>query len=852
MPLRFLRGQYGRKAFTVLALALGVALVFAVDVGTRSMQVAFDEVIDTMAGRTALEVRAGASGLVPEEVVDVVRRIPGVELAVPVVSGTAFPTDGSGESVAVHGVDLLNEAHLRIYRAEGAEGENEKAVDDPVRFLADPRSVVLTKTFAARHGLDVGDTVELATPSGRRRLSVLSLLEPQGVARIYGGNLVVLDIAAAQEMFASPGLVTRIDVVVDRRAQIDEVRQRITAELPPGLEVGTPMQRKLDLQAVMQSFRTLLRVLGVVGLIIAFLIAFNGMSWEFERRAWQLGILSAIGVRPRRIWRMQMAEALLLGLAGCALGSALGMLLARLLLPVMTGATALNFNVIAPDAVLRPDAASASLAIALGVGVALLAAWLPAARAVRIGSAAVIRGRDVELEPPATRTRLAIVAVLGVGASTAALLQSTFALLPAGMLATALVVAMLAAAATPAVGLVSAVLVPVLARLAGASGRLAGAALRDHPRRVGMSVATIAVGVAVVMWLWILARSFEASVVDALGRAIRADVVVTSANVAGGFLEAPMASEVLDEVTRIDGVDAAAGWRALEWPFAGGPVGLSAYDGRYFLDRRFGEWPLKAGEPTAWAAVARGEAVVVSTSFVATTGKGVGDRIVLQSPSGPLELPIAGVTVDFVSPRGTIEMSRALFVEHWRDRTLTRIFAVKERSVGGAELRRRIASAIGERFALRILSASDLLEYFTAQVRRAFAMIPILAALVFLVILVGLGQSLAASVLDRRRELATARAIGLRAGRIRRSVTLEGALVGCIGLVLAGAGGFALAWLWVRSTFQLLLGWALDVHVPGLALSSIGALTVAVAALSAWLPARAAERMSMSTVLRSE
>lgn len=849
VPLRFLRGQYGRRALTVLALALGVALVFAIDLVTRSMGSAFDQVIDTMAGRTALEVRAGATGLVPDDVVDLVRRVPGVELAVPVVSGTAFLGDGSGESLAVHGVDLLNEAHLAVYRAEG---DDQHAVDDPVRFFADPRAVVLTRTFAARHGLEAGDAIELATPRGRRRLSILSLLDPQGVARVHGGNLVVMDIAAAQELFAAPGLLSRIDLVLAREARLDEVRARIAAVLPSGLDVGTPSQRKLDLQAVMRSFRTLLRVLGVVGLLVAFLIAFNGLSWEFERRAWQLGILSAIGVRSRRIWWIQMQEALLLGVAGCAAGAGLGLLLARLLLPVVTIATALNFNVVAPDAALQPGAASIVLAIALGLGVAALAAWLPAARAVRIGSARTIRGRDLEPEPPATGTRVGIVLLLGGAALGAAYVQSRFALLPAGMLATALVVVLLALVATPMVGMLSALLVPLLARCGGASGRLAGAALRDHPRRVGMSVATIAVGVAVVIWLWILARSFEVSVVDALGRAIRADVVVTSANVAGGFLEAPMAPEVLDEVMQVDGVAAAAGWRALEWPFEGGPIGLSAYDGRYFVDHRFGAWPLKAGDAAAWDAVARGEAVVVSTSFVATTGKSVGDRIILQSPSGPIDLPIVGVTVDFVSPRGTIEMSRVLLAERWRDQTLTRIFALKERSVGGADLRRRIASKIGERFALRILSSADLLEYFTAQVRRAFALIPILAALVFLVILAGLGQSLAASVLERRRELATAHAIGLRATRIRRSVTIEGALVGCMGLALAAVGGLVLAWLWVRSTFQLLLGWALDVHVPGVELLAIGVVTLAVAMLSSWLPARTAERMSTIAVLRSE
>src|SRR6516225_5746459 len=108
VPLRFLRGQYGRTALTVMAVALGVALVCALDVVSRSMQVAFEEIIDTMAGRAALEVTAGQDGLVQEDVAEKVGRVPGVELAVPVVNTTAFLTDGSGEALTVFGVDFLN------------------------------------------------------------------------------------------------------------------------------------------------------------------------------------------------------------------------------------------------------------------------------------------------------------------------------------------------------------------------------------------------------------------------------------------------------------------------------------------------------------------------------------------------------------------------------------------------------------------------------------------------------------------------------------------------------------------------------------------------------------------------
>src|SRR5262249_15023910 len=141
---------------------------------------------------------------------------------------------------------------------------------------------------------------------------------------------------------------------------------------------------------------------------------------------------------------------------------------------------------------------------------------------------------------------------------------------------------------------------------------------------------------------------------------------------------------------------------------------------------------------------------------------------------------------------------------------------------------------------LRVLSSGELMEYFVAQVRRAFSVLPIFAGMVFLVILVGLASSLATAVLDRRRELAIVRAIGLRPQLARRVVILESMLVGCMGLALAGIAGFLLAALWIRRTFQLLLGWSLSIQIPLLELALLGIATFLVCYVASLLPARRA------------
>ena len=165
-------------------------------------------------------------------------------------------------------------------------------------------------------------------------------------------------------------------------------------------------------------------------------------------------------------------------------------------------------------------------------------------------------------------------------------------------------------------------------------------------------------------------------------------------------------------------------------------------------------------------------------------------------------------------------------------------------------LRARIASTLSPQFRTRVLSARELLDYFVTQVRRAFSVIPIVAVTVFLVILVGLSSSLATSVLERQRELAVVRAIGLRGGLVRRVVVLESLIIGIVGLALAATGGLLLATMWIDHTFQLLLGWSLVMQIPARELGLLGAGTLVVCYAASRLPARRAEALEIAEALR--
>jgi putative ABC transport system permease protein len=848
MPRRFLRGGHGRLALAVIALTCGVALVCAMALVSRAVLAAFVEVVDTAAGRASLTITAGGAPF-PKAAAARVAEVPGVELAVPVVSATAFTVDGSGEVLTVHGVDITDEAAVRVYEVRDAGGLE---LEDPLVFLNQPDSIVITRTWADRHGLRVDDQLELLTPTGRRRFTVRGLLEPQGIGRAYGGNLVVMDLLAAEETFTRRDFVNRVDVVVARDARVSDAAAAIAQRLPEGVHVELPSQRKADLQRVMASMAVALNAISLIGLAAAFLIILNRLTTVFETRAWQLGILRGVGMRMRAVWFELLKESVLLGTVGVVLGVPLGIAAGRLLLPVVATTAALNFKLIATEANLTIGIMPILTAAVLGVGTAVLAAALPAWHVAARSPVETIRGRGIAVTPRYSgglRLRAAAGAAIVVAVAAQYVTHA-----PAwGLVATGLIIVGTALAARPLVTIVSPPLLGALRAIAGPSANFARGSFSRNSGRAVLTVGMIGVGIGAIIWMRMLAFSFETSLVHALSGALQGDWVVTSSHFMHGYVEAPVDERLATDIAGIEGVQAAVGERLVDWHYADGPIAIDAFDAEYFRTTAFGRWPLVGtAAPDLWAAVSEGRTALVSSSFAVNLGVGVGDLLKLDTPRGPLIVPVGGITVNFSSPRGTVLMARELYRTYWNDAQVNRVFV---RAATGADvtgLRGEILRQLGPTYGLRTVAAPELIDYFATQVRRAFAPLDVLAGLLLFVLLLGLADTLAASVLERQRDLAILRTLGARRAFLQSAVAVEAMGLALPGLLLAVMAGFGLGTMWVLQTFPSLLGWALETHVPYTQVAIVCAATLAVCWLAGLLPARRAAALDPAAVLRSE
>jgi putative ABC transport system permease protein len=249
-------------------------------------------------------------------------------------------------------------------------------------------------------------------------------------------------------------------------------------------------------------------------------------------------------------------------------------------------------------------------------------------------------------------------------------------------------------------------------------------------------------------------------------------------------------------------------------------------------------------------AVVAADGAIVSRSFAHRFGVRAGDTVDVESPHGPQRLRIANVTD--MEPTAALILDRERVRKDWNDAFISWIRVALASGADPTAVSAAIARGLGQRYRLHILRGPELVEFYAGQVRQAFRGVYPMEAIIFLLVIVGLGDALAAGVLERTREFGMLRAVGISRAAIAGIVVLEGVAIGLLGLCLAAAAGIGLGLFWVKVQFPALLGWQLDLHFPSAFALSAAALTLAICVLAALAPALRAARLSVPTALRSE
>ncbi|MFO8154478.1 MAG: FtsX-like permease family protein [Pseudomonadota bacterium] len=833
--LRYHRRQPWQAVLAVLGVALGVAVVVAVELANNSAERAFTRSAEALTGAATHRVVAGSTGV--DEAIYAELRRNGFRASAPVVKGHVVHDE---RPLQVLGIDPWAEGRVRgtVTGATRAPG--------PGAWLTHPGLVVLLAGEAERMGLAVGDALPVTTGGRAHDLTIAALAEPPDALTAEGlRDTLLVDIATAQGLFHAVGRLSHIDLVAPEGTERADWLAAVADHLPPEARIVPAESGAAAMAEMTRAFRLNLTAFSLLSLLVGALLIYNAVSFSVVQRRPLLGRLRAIGVDRFRLFRGVIAEGALIGAIGTLIGLPLGWLLADGLLVLVTRTIADLYFVISVRDV-APSMLALLWAVLLGVGVASLAAAAPAWEAAAVAPRTALSQAPFEQR---ARTRAGPAALVGllVIAAGGGLLSLDGGLITGFIGITALLVG--TALGVPwAVRLLARAVVRPAGALFGTPARMAARGVATGLSRSAVAAIALVIAITAVIGVGVMIDSFRTSLATWLDSTLAADVYVGTPTVTGGE-PTPLPPGLAERFTAVDGVESviASRYRRVGWD--GGEARLRAVDTH--ADSRDG-FRVKAAEPEAWARLSTGDAVWITEPFAAHHDLAPGDTLTLRTPSGQRSLPVAAVTYDYRTSQGAIYVARSFDSAQWGEHSIHSLAIHADGREPDHLLADLRAAAGTDAEVLRFRTDATIRELSLTIFDQTFTITHVLRLLAAIVAAAGVFGALLALSLERGREVAVLRALGMTPGQVWTLELTRTGLLGLLAGMLAWAPGLALAAALTRVINARAFGWSLPLHVDPLVLVQALGLAMGAALLAGIYPAWRAARVVPGEALRDD
>lgn len=863
--LRALGRQKLRTLITALGVALGVAVAVAIRLANASALESFRTATESVAGQASIQI-TGPAGRFDEMLLTDLGWLREYGDISPVISGYAMTDPQArtaaryGEFLEVLGVDVLRERPFREYRLiRTSASQSPPTARDLLLLLADPSSIIVTETFATRHRLNIGDRLALTMGDARHEFVVRGLLASEGPARALQGNFALMDIAAAQWAFNRLGLLDRVDVKLKRDIPRARAEAEIGSRLPASLVVRRPEASASEVEKMIAAFHFNLNALGSIAVIVGLFLIYNTISISVITRRDEVGTLRALGTTRRMTLLLFLGEAVLLALAGTVVGLVLGRLMATA--AVKATATTVEIFFIATAATREAASRALSLseiaiAFAVALPLALVAAAVPALEAARVRPIEAMRGAE-RLEKtfkPSYKFFLASVTLLLVGYLLT--LPGPVGGIPVFADTAALVLMFGGAAFAPnALWLACQFAGRFLARwlrLVRVEAKLAAANLRNAIPRLSISVAALAVALAMMTAIAIMVGSFRETVAYWVGQTLIADIyarpLAQSATNFAGEIDPQAIALVKSDLA----VEAAYASASQQVSYQGESIVVSGGDFTSLANH----WRLlfkspADGRAAALAAIGA-DRMIVNESFSLRYHKRVGDVVELPTTAGPRTFEIVAIYFDYANSRGVCIMDATTYARHFPYARPNTLAVYLKPQADADEVTARLSEMVGGRYQLLFTTSRVIRREVMRIFDSTFAITYALEAIAILVAALGVISTLITLILERRGEISVLGFLGATRRQIRGMVVIESLLIGGVSQAIGVFIGLMLSLVLIYVINVQSFGWTIQFHLPVGFLAQATLLMLLVTAVAGLYPAARAARVEAVRFAREE
>lgn len=831
----------------VLGVALGVAVVVAIDLANNSASRAFALSSESISGRANAQILGGTSGL-PTEVYRALRLDLGLDAVAPIVEEYVRVAELGDRPMRLLGVDPFAEPPFRDYLTTVQVADaTQTAYQSLNEFIAQPNTALISTATAVRYGVEVGDTISLQTGGEPASLRVVGTLQTNDTLSAQAlDGLILADIATAQEIIGQPGTISRIDLILPTDYDLNQLQ----VLLPPGAALTTPQQSNGALAQMTDAFELNLQALSLLALVVGAFLIYNTVTFNVVQRRTILGVLRALGATKGQIFALILGEAVLLGAIGTVLGLGVGIIFGRAAVGLIAQTISdLYFTVSVQSVTLDPFTLFKGIAIGLAASIA--AALVPSLDATRTPPAGSLRRSLLE------ESTLRLLPLITGVAALSCVVGIILLLLPVNSLFVsfgglfAIVVG--GALFTPAflVALMRLV-TPFTERIFGVLGKMAPRAVSRSLSRTGIAVAALTVAVSVIVGVSVMIESFRGTVGDWLNTTLGADIYVSSPSVMATRPVGDIDATILNTLTALEGIERVESARnvtvlAPEYPDLP-PVNMTVATGDVTAGARQFVWQTA---DDYFAALDAG-GVMVSEPFAARRGITQDNAsITLLTDQGERLFPVIAVYYDYTSDQGTVFMSDPVYRRYFTDPYISSLAIFVQPGVDAAEALVRVQDALAGTD-LTAQSNRTLREGAFTVFERTFSITGAIRLLAVVVAFIGILSALMALQIEGTRQYGVMRAVGMTARQLWQFTMLQTGLMGATAGLLALPIGLALAIVLIYAINVRSFGWTMQLNpAPGEFAFAFGAAVVA-ALLAAIYPAQRLMRLVTARALRTE
>lgn len=756
---RELRHHPGRVVATLIAIAISVGFMVAVSVFLETEKVGLARQLNRQYAAADVLVNRMTSTTPDADVIATIEAAPGTDQVEAALSG--FSPVESGDTVIY--LQLFGTPSEDFRWASLTEGSWPGAADQ----------IALPGPLAEKLGVQVGGEVTM----GEQHLRVSGLTDDPP-SRLINIGYVSHDAAGLLNPSPEPGQdplsQTFLVKATDGTSPDDLVTQLASLTGSDQFTVETAdsvmAQQVLDLSQGVDTLKYALMVFAAIALLVGMIIIANTFTILIAQRRRQIGLLRAVGASTGQVRRKFVAEALMLGLVGSLLGVGLGYGIAAI---GSTITQSLHWGLALPWRELLIE-------VAVGIVITVLAALAPIWRTARIAPLEALRPvLSADSQKRVSRVRAIICTVLlALGVVLAVL---SFALDKNTILLALGAAFLITFAVLGAAPLYVALLIRAWGRLVGASGPTARLAIMNaarNPQRAAATAVALMLAVGLIITLQVGAASVRETALAQIEENNPIDLVV------GTFQTGPDERAVLpaDVVAEVESLGNVRSRALLQGGFT--------RDGQQVV----------ALSPEA-------------RQVAPTAPESLPDGVALASPDLVKMQPTLDVTgVDGTMQTLTLQASRVAGM--WlvvNEATMRQLVAEPGASMYWIDLvdRENFAATQQQLSALQakhmnlMVDGAAFQAYLVTQILNIMLMITTaLLGVAVAIALVGVANTLGLSVIERTRESALLRALGMQRRRLRLMLLIEAVTLALVGVLVGVVAGVFFAWLGITAVFK--------------------------------------------------